>query len=345
MSIEPHDIVRSHAIAQKIFAKATLAKFELVPEVYEVWYAYYAASHPRLNADVDAIVAAGKPLDMAAFKALHDRHLLDTKNSTATQQILSDTQLLLKGVFDEIITANQSTADYGKNLESYTSQLNNVTQVADVKSIITKLIKDTSAAATSGHGLQEKLAAATAKTEMLEKQLAQTQKEATIDTLTGLHNRRAFDAKLKELFTEFRQHGHYFSVIMVDIDFFKKFNDTYGHQTGDLVLATVGDTLYRSLKGDDFPARYGGEEFIILLPETSLENAVVVAEQLRVRISLKKIDDERHPDVTLKVAASLGVSFSNKQDTLQTVVDRADKALYHAKKTGRNRVCSELDLS
>ncbi len=345
MSVEPQDITRSHAIAQKIFAKAALAKFELVPEVYEIWYAYYTASHPRLNADVDAIVLSGRPFDLATFRNLHARHLTTTENAAATQQIISDTQLLLKGVFDEIINANQSTANYGKNLKTYTSQLDQVTQVADVKSIITSLIKDTSAAAASGQGLQDKLAAATARTEMLEKKLAQTEKEATIDTLTGLRNRRAFDVRLKELFNDFRQNGQYFSVIMVDIDFFKKFNDTYGHQTGDLVLSTVGDTLYRSLKGNDFPARYGGEEFIVLLPETTLENAVVVAEQLRVRISLKKIEDERHPDVTLKVAASLGVSFVKQHDTMQAVVDRADKALYHAKETGRNRVCSEKDLA
>jgi len=345
MSVEPHDIARSHAIAKKVFAKAVLAKFDLVPEVYGVWYAYYAASHPRLNIEVDAIVASGKPFDITTFKDLHTRHLKTDEDTDTTQQILSETQLLLKGVFDEIINANNATADYGNSLKTYTGQLSHATQAADVKSIITSLIKDTSAAADSGRSLHDKLAEATARTEMLEKKLAQTEKEASIDALTGLRNRRAFDTRLRELYAGFRQHGQFFAVIMVDIDFFKKFNDTYGHQTGDLVLATVGDTLHRSLKGDDFPARYGGEEFIILLPETSLENAVIVAEQLRVRISLKKIEDERHPDVTLKVAASLGVSFVNQQDTMQSVVDRADKALYQAKKTGRNRVCSERDLA
>ena len=94
-----------------------------------------------------------------------------------------------------------------------------------------------------------------------------------------MHNRKALDKKLKELYDEFKEKGTLFSAMMVDIDFFKKFNDTYGHKIGDEVLNIVGSILKESVKGKDFAARYGGEEFVVLLPDTILPNASIVGEQ------------------------------------------------------------------
>jgi diguanylate cyclase len=131
---------------------------------------------------------------------------------------------------------------------------------------------------------------------------------------------------------------------MVDIDLFKKFNDTYGHTIGDDVLQFVGSLLYDNLKGRDFPARYGGEEFIVLLPSTVLDNACIVAEEIRRRLSDKKLKHARTGESLGKVTASLGVAQIAPGDTINSLLDRADKAVYKAKNSGRNNVKSEKDL-
>jgi diguanylate cyclase len=161
----------------------------------------------------------------------------------------------------------------------------------------------------------------------------------------GLHNRKAFDNKIKELYDEFKESGVLFSAMMVDIDFFKKFNDTYGHKIGDEVLKIVGSTLMESVKGKDFAARYGGEEFVILLPDTALSNASIVGEQIRKAVSAKALKLKKTGEKMKKITTSIGIAQIRSDDTAETVIERADKALYHAKDFGRNNVKTEDELS
>jgi len=131
---------------------------------------------------------------------------------------------------------------------------------------------------------------------------------------------------------------------MVDIDFFKRFNDTYGHRVGDEVLQMVAATLRECVKGGDFPARIGGEEFVILLPDTNLEQACDVAEFVRIRMSRKRLLLARTGENVGQITVSQGTAAMKASDTEESLLDRADRALYSAKKSGRNIVKSEIDL-
>lgn len=143
--------------------------------------------------------------------------------------------------------------------------------------------------AESSARLEKSLEEATSHTENLKRRLEKTEKESMIDALTGLHNRKAFDRKLKDLFEEYVESGATFSVVMLDIDFFKKFNNRYGHKIGDGVLQKVGTTLYECLKGRDFPARYGGEEFIVLLLPLvgGLDSLILIGMERSYRLSIE----------------------------------------------------------
>ena len=127
------------------------------------------------------------------------------------------------------------------------------------------------------------------------------------------------------------------SIILLDIDFFKHINDTYGHNMGDQVLIQVTHVLLRSLRNIDIVCRWGGEEFIVLLPSASLANAFVIAEKLRISIETMKID------TASSVTASFGVSQVLEGDDMRDTIYRADKALYLAKHSGRNCVKTEFD--
>ncbi|NTV50451.1 MAG: GGDEF domain-containing protein [Geobacteraceae bacterium] len=156
----------------------------------------------------------------------------------------------------------------------------------------------------------------------------------TKDVLTGIYNRRFLESRLQEEFERHRRHSHPLSLIMIDIDFFKKVNDNYGHQCGDAVLQAVAGKTSSVIRKTDFVARYGGEEFCCLLPETSVTAAEIVAENIRTHI--EQIENIFEGN-TIKVTISLGISGLMDKDSPETLLKRADDALYQAKHSGRNR--------
>ena len=171
---------------------------------------------------------------------------------------------------------------------------------------------------------------------------AEILKHATLDALTGFYNRRQLEERTKQEIASARRQKTPLCAIMTDIDFFKKVNDTYGHAVGDLVLKTVSKVMRSQLREYDIAGRYGGEEFVILLPFTKIEEAKMVAERLRKSIENKFIDISKiNPDAQEKeihVTISLGVYQLKDGDKEQDLISNADKALYKAKETGRNKV-------
>jgi diguanylate cyclase (GGDEF)-like protein len=162
---------------------------------------------------------------------------------------------------------------------------------------------------------------------------------ASIDTLTKVYNRRYLDKHLGDQILTSKEGNLYLSVIMLDIDFFKKFNDTYGHDAGDYVLMHFAGTLRANVREGDIVARYGGEEFIVVLSHTDLQGAYEVAEKLRKKVedmSLAAINEENAP----KITCSLGIScYPLHGNSVDKLIQSADKALYKAKNSGRNRTC------
>lgn len=163
------------------------------------------------------------------------------------------------------------------------------------------------------------------------------QQFATIDALTGLHNRGWLDDMFGREIKRSTRDGLTACLLMIDVDHFKNINDEYGHLTGDRVLVAVGESIRKPLRPNDLVARFGGEEFSVLLPETSLQNAVTIAGRLRERISEAdpvKVDNKE----LAKVTVSIGVAEFKPGDSLETMIASADAAMYRAKKAGRNCV-------
>lgn len=166
-------------------------------------------------------------------------------------------------------------------------------------------------------------------------------KNATMDALTGLNNRRQFEIRLKEEYSSANRQNTPLCAIMIDIDFFKKFNDTYGHAIGDTVLRTTANVIKEQLREYDIPSRYGGEEFCILLPQTNIDEAKIVAERLRTSVENKKIEIQTNKNEQIKhisVTISVGLAQLDIKDMADDLYMKADRALYEAKEQGRNRV-------
>lgn len=169
------------------------------------------------------------------------------------------------------------------------------------------------------------------------------QKLSQLDSLTGVPNRRKFDERLRHEWNRTMRHCSFLSLIMLDIDYFKKFNDTYGHQSGDECLKTVANCMSMALNREtDLVARYGGEEFAVILPGTEMKGAEKVAEDIRKYVEDLKVPHEESP-VAEYVTISLGVAsmVPERELNLEDLIQTADKALYKAKEAGRNRVETE----
>ncbi len=160
--------------------------------------------------------------------------------------------------------------------------------------------------------------------------------ESIHDPLTGLYNRRQMEAALEREINRARRHRTYVGILIFDIDFFKVFNDTYGHKAGDIVLKEIGDLLQRNTRGEDIACRYGGEEFLLILPNTGMEGAITRAAYLLEQVRKMEVP---YRDKTLSVTISVGVAvYPLHGPGIRSVVEKADKALYQAKNGGRNRL-------
>ena len=159
---------------------------------------------------------------------------------------------------------------------------------------------------------------------------------ATTDALTGASNRHQFFQLSSQELKRSQRYGHDLCVLMLDIDYFKSINDSYGHQTGDVVLRALTVLAKTTLRETDLFGRLGGEEFAAILPETDMEAGLLVAERLRVELA-KLTVQAKDNDVTFTV--SIGVALASEKDVaIEDAINRADEALYKAKRTGRNRV-------
>ncbi|MFZ5523494.1 MAG: diguanylate cyclase [Pseudomonadota bacterium] len=163
----------------------------------------------------------------------------------------------------------------------------------------------------------------------------QFEHQAYVDALTGVHNRHWMADAFPRAMHRCALNKRPFTIMMVDIDHFKRVNDAHGHLVGDLTLKTIAKCMTENLRPNDLFVRYGGEEFALLLPDTDIKNARIIAERLRKAISDSRIQRD---DLSFQVTVSIGIAPARHDEKLEILIDEADKALYRAKELGRNRV-------
>jgi diguanylate cyclase len=321
-----------------------LARFSIVPtpERYKVAFLYQLRSIPELWQAVDRLVMEGT-LSPALLDEIHTRFfcadLTEAQLSSANRNF-ENTVNQVVGFID--IATNQAV-HYGSVLEDLTDKAGFKLK-ADLDAVVTNVLAETHTMAEVTRELEARLQASAREIEALRQHLEQIEHEASLDPLTGVGNRKRFDTALREAVAEAERDKHPLSLIMVDVDYFKKFNDTYGHHVGDQVLRLVARCMSDSIKGQDIIARYGGEEFVVILPRTRLEDGMKVAEAIRGNVAGKRLINRNTGSELGQITLSLGVATFRAQDTAETLLQRADAALYMVKSNSRNSVGSETDL-
>ncbi len=313
------------------------------PQFYELLYTYATGVNPSLNQRVNHIFRDGTASAELAER-LYNEFL---KSQDANERISSVSERMatrIEAVNDAIDTAMATANAYSGTLQSASGDLGQHMTEAELRATAQRLLGETRRMQDANAQLEQKLEASRDDIAALQRDLDEVRRESMLDPLTKIFNRKSFDEGLLKSFTEANEQGTPLCLMLLDIDHFKRFNDTWGHQTGDQVLRLVAMTLKSNIKGRDMAARYGGEEFAAILPETDLEGALIVADNIRKAIQAKELLKRSTNEKLGRITASFGVAMFRKGDTPGSLIERADRCLYAAKHAGRNRVHSENEL-
>ena len=323
------------------FFRLTLAflgkyKIQANPYNYQIAYEYVAGKNLELMNDFDEIIKISNFPDENQLKVLYKQYYL--QNEDSLNKIRHEIKRIITNALQEFNFSDAKLSNYGQTLNQFAEILDSNESPINLLEETNRIIKQTYDLEQSQHGVETKMTNVLAEIDNLRKELEQVKKESNTDALTAISNRKAFDSILQHSILSSRETQQGFCLLLLDIDHFKVFNDTYGHLVGDKVLRYVASSLKRSIKKTDFVARFGGEEFVIILPDSDINSAMVVAEQLRKIVSAGKLTDKGKNVSYGKTMVSIGVTQFRASDLSNEIVSRADKALYLAKDRGRNRV-------
>ncbi len=307
------------------------------PANYAVFYNYVAGKDDDLLTEVDSLLQKGARLTREQSDRLFKKYFSQFDDAQV-ERFQSKTRIILNAILKALGQADKDTSQYGRALGEYNSQLESDPDEQAIQQIIEGLLSDTSGMQRSYVSLQKQLNESTEEVENLRKALRSAREEALLDPLTALANRKGFMHALKRAVTEIDEAANPPCLLMVDIDHFKRVNDTYGHVLGDTVLKLVAATLVKCVKGKDTASRYGGEEFAILLPDTPLTGAQQLAETIRSAIEHGKIQRSGSQEPVGNITVSVGVASFKEKESIEQFIKRADAALYQSKNRGRNRV-------
>ena len=321
-------------------ARQKMAEHDLPPTPinYSVWYAYYSNSVPGLKQMLDVLISNKRVITEELCSELYEHYFSHMDDGLVIQDAGMRLQHEVSRLMKWLDGASDNADDFGASLKSNMGELGEPEGLRNLRKIMESLLTESRKAHQSNEMLKAKLEESSSEINNLRENLASVQKEALTDALTGIANRKQFDMMLRNQAMHAMEEGHNLCLALVDIDFFKKFNDTYGHQVGDKVLKLVAEMLSSNIKGRDLAARYGGEEFAILLPKTELEDGVALCEQIRISVESKVLRSKHSGEDYGKITISIGVGEFEPGESLDQLINRADECLYRAKDSGRNRV-------
>lgn len=324
----------SHSAQEsKEFARLALAfieanRIEQTPLNYAVAYSFIAGEPGDLQKALTAMLANGS-IDNGALNELYDAHLC-RHNRGELGRVRDQVSHLLTTTLDQLSSVEGDLGEYGRSLQTFTASLGESLEITDISEVFQNIIAEVLLKIESEQRLTD--------------DLDRAQQAASRDALTGLNNRGHFDHELDTGIEQTHEASEPLALLLLDIDHFKSVNDTWGHQAGDDVIRAVAEKIQHCIKGRDIAARYGGEEFAVILPGTRLENALTVAEQIRAAVETAGYGASLLDTPDHAITISVGAAGIHPEEVSGSLIRRTDAALYCAKESGRNQVCSELDL-
>lgn len=304
------------------------------PVNYAVWFEFHAGTHAGLRRLLSVALSNRRVVDSYMMAELHDLFLANHPSRQAAREARST----LRAAATRIIEAGADADRYGNRLSAAAAGIES--GASGLAGLIAELAAETAALSARSTHLGAELNTSGERIAELERQLAAAQRASMTDALTALPNRRAFDAMVLDHAGQAMNSGEALCLLMIDIDHFKRVNDTWGHAVGDAVIQFVAAILAQTRPEPARAARYGGEEFALLMPATSLVEAIAHAETLRAALAARRIRLRANAEPIGSITVSIGTARYEPGEAVSQWVERADAALYRAKHNGRNQVAT-----
>jgi diguanylate cyclase len=328
--------------AERALAGLKAARLAASPKNLELWFLFSEGRNPALARDFHKATQPDGTILQSDADALYDTHVLRQGLSRDLVDLIQRFEDEMTKIATVVETTGASASGNSEKLRFLSSELKrSASGNPAISALMDSVLSVAKSVREANERLEDQLARSSDEVVTLRRNIENIQMEAMLDPLTGVKNRKTFDVEIARLIGAANEAGEPLALIMADVDHFKQFNDRWGHQTGDHVLRLVADVMNANIKGQDVLARYGGEEFAIILPGTSLSNAVMLADRIRKAVESRRLKKRRTEEDLGIVTLSMGAAQLKWNDTAETLIERADGLLYAAKKAGRNRVFDE----
>ena len=308
------------------------------PLNFEIWSHVVVEPEGALARELTRLISTGEPLTEGVTEELAAAYLAKARLNEQIRDAGDQLSKELQQVSAAIAAAQESTQAYGQTLAGATKDLADPKAPTAIKGMVERLAAATRAVERENKSLEQRLNESTTELHSLREHLEQVRRDATTDGLTNLANRKAFDEELAKACAEVDESGATLTLAVLDIDHFKSFNDTWGHQTGDQVLRYVASVIGRVGAAPRFAARYGGEEFAMIFPGEAAEVVDAMLEEIRNEVASRMLKRRSTNEDLGTITISAGFAQRKAGETGACVMERADAALYASKRTGRNRV-------
>nr|WP_249131100.1 GGDEF domain-containing protein [Bradyrhizobium diazoefficiens] len=309
------------------------------PANFAVWFHYLAGQHDDLRNAIDLLIDHNRPFDSRTNQDLFETYVAPRVSAVVANT--SEQLHSLMGAAKEFLAT--AIADNKSQMQAISEVTDQGHAGVDPKVLVGQLMKELARAAARATQLEAGFAEKTRELDVIRDSLSKSEQRARTDTLTGLANRRALDEFMRKAQTS-ADWGEPLSVLLLDIDHFKTFNDNFGHGVGDQVLRLIARVLREKVREQDLPARYGGEELIGVLPDADLYVCAEIAERIRHAIAECTITRRSTGETLPSISVSIGVAQYRTGEAIADLIERCDRALYLAKGGGRNRVVTEIEL-
>ena len=343
MNLAKHrlDIELATKILRYAVPKMSELDIPVTPNNYSVWYEYFLGINLDLKRAIDEYIVKNTTFSDEINASLVKCFILGG-SPDVIENVHVETQLVINNLLEKVSQMSSGTANLSETLSEFHQEIKQTYDADVLYKLVDTLADEMASVISDNHQMEKSLSSMSDEICSLKSEMENLNIVAQTDELTSLFNRRAFEDEIQSHIQQYNQKHCASCLLVVDIDNFKLFNDTHGHLVGDKVLAYVALALKKTVKETDFVARYGGEEFVVLLPNTELNNALVVAETIRKKVADKKLTIGKGSKHSLgSITISVGVSTLNDSDDRESYFVRADEALYRAKSSGRNCICSE----
>lgn len=335
------DIARAADLARRAMQRLAEERLAPNPENFTIWYAYFSGQFPDLSRAIDLAQRDGAPLTQTHCDEIYKRFFSLDSESQAIRDTSERARAALSKLMELLETVGVETHRYSDRLMGLSGELDQPLAIDDLRAMVAALAAETVSIVERQNRLQSQLFDASQQLAEMRVSLESARREAMTDGLTGIANRKGFDRSLADATQEALENEAPLSLLMLDVDLFRAFNEAHGHLVGDHVLRLIAKVMTDSIKGRDTAARIGGEEFSVILPQTALENAAKVADQIRSAVGSRKIINKHRATNYGSVTLSVGCAQWRRGETLTDFIRRADQALSGAKRNGRNQVKAE----